>query len=89
MHSKRDTVTSAIINSIKFVLNSLRIKLNEMNLIYAPKFHLLYEHVPFYLEYLNGFYDMGEEAIERWYQMRMRHHAHIKGLRSIAKQKNS
>ena len=32
---------------------------------------------------------MGEDAIERWHQTRMRHHARIKGLRSIAKQKNS
>ena len=32
---------------------------------------------------------MGEDAIERWHQIRMRHYARIKGLRSIARQKNS
>ena len=32
---------------------------------------------------------MGEDAIERWHQIRMRHHARIRSLRSDQRQKNS
>ena len=36
---------------------------------------------------MNRFYDMGEDAIERWHQIQMRHYARIRSLRSIEKQK--
>ena len=36
---------------------------------------------------MNGFFDMGEDAIERWHQTRTRHFARIRSLRSEEKQK--
>ena len=50
---------------------------------------MLYEHVPDMLLKMNGFFDMGEDAIEIWHQTRMHHHARIRSLRSDQRQKNS
>ena len=50
---------------------------------------MLYEHVPKFLLELNGFYEMGDDAIERWHQIRMRHHTRIRPLRSQALQKRN
>ena len=58
-----------------------------MSLSFTPKFHLLHEHTRYYLVNLNDFFDAGEDAIERWCQMRIRHHARIVGLRSADRQK--
>ena len=38
---------------------------------------------------MSGFFDMGEDSIERWHQIRMRRHARIRSLRSAQRQKNS
>ena len=59
-----------------------------MNLSHTPKFHVLHEHTPSIIIEMNGFFDMGEDAIERWHQIRMRHHARIRSLRSAQVQKN-
>ena len=58
-----------------------------MNFSYAPKFHVLHEHILSILQEMNVFFDMGEDAIERWYQVRTRHFARIRSLRSEEKQK--
>ena len=58
-------MTEEKIDMLKCDLNLVRIKWHEMHLSYAPKFHMLYENVPDILLNLNGFYDMGEDAIER------------------------
>ena len=87
LHAKRGTITIDMINVLKSDLDLARIKFMELNLSFTPKFHMLYEHVPKFLLELNGFYDMGEDAIERWHQIRMRHHARIRSLRSQALQK--
>ena len=58
-----------------------------MYLSYAPKFHVLFEHVPGMLHAINGFFDMGEDSIERWHQTRARHDARMRSLRSKEKQK--
>ena len=50
---------------------------------------MLYEHVPDMLFQMNGFFDVDKDDIERWYQIRMRHHARIGSLRSDQRQKNS
>ena len=87
LHAKRNSVTASRLETLKSDLNLVRIKWNEMNLSYTPKFHLLYEHVPGILFELNGFFDMGEDCIERWHQIRMRHYARIRCLRSENLQK--
>jgi len=89
MHSKRGSVTISKVNALKTDLNLLRIKWNEMNLSYTPKFHVLYEHSADLLLEMNGFYDMGEDAIERWHQIRLRHETRIRCLRSLNKQKEN
>lgn len=89
LHAKRGAIAIDMINVLKSDLNLVRIKFKELNLSYTPKFHMLYEHVPKFLLELNGFYDMGEDAIERWHQIRMRHHARIRSLRSQALQKRN
>ena len=58
-----------------------------MHLSYTPKFHVLFEHVPGTLRAMNGFFDMGEDAIERWHQIRTRHDARMRSLRSKERQK--
>jgi len=67
-----------VIDDLKDELNLLRLKWEEMNLSFNPKFHLLYEHTITYLKYLNGFFDLGKDAIERWHQLRMRHFDRIR-----------
>ena len=89
LHSKRGTVTNEKIIELKNDLNLLRVKWKELNLSFTPKFHLLYEHTPHFLQTMNGFFDMGEDAIERWHQIRMRHHARIRSLRSENLQKQN
>ena len=89
LHAKRGTITIDVINVLKSDLNLVRIKFIELNLSFTPKFHMLYEHAPKFLLELNGFYEMGEDAIERWHQIRMRHHARIRSLRSQALQKRN
>ena len=37
---------------------------------------------------MSGFFDVGEDAIERWHQICMRHYARIWSLRSAKVQKN-
>ena len=83
LHSKWGTVTEEKINTLKSDLDLVRIKWNEMNMNSTPKFHTLYEHVPDLLLDMNGFYDMGEDDIERWHQIRMQHYARIRILRSL------
>ena len=61
----------------------------EINLSCTPKFHMLHEHVPNMLLEMNGLFDMGEDTIERWHQIRMCHHARIRTLRSSQRKKNS
>ena len=56
-----------------------------MNLSYTPKFHMLHDHVPDVLFKMNGILHIGEEAIERWHEIRMRHHSRIRALRSDKK----
>ena len=58
-----------------------------MNFNYAPKFHVLHENIPSVLQEMSVFFDMGEDAIERWHQMRTRHFARIRSLRSEEKQR--
>ena len=65
MHSKRGSVTISKVNTLKTDLNLLRIKWNEMNLSYTPKFHVLYEHSADLLLEMDGFYNMDKDAIER------------------------
>ena len=60
-----------------------------MHLSYAPKFHVLYEHTPGILHMMNGSFDMGEDMIERWHQIRVRHQERIRRLRSENMQKNN
>ena len=64
MHSKRGTVTTNIIEVLKLDLNLLRVKWNKMDLSYMPKFHLLHEYEPFYLQNLDRFCKIDEDAIE-------------------------
>ena len=63
LHSKRGEATEDKIEVLKYDLNLARIKWQEMNLSYVPKFHLLYEYVPEILLQMNGFYDMGKDDI--------------------------
>ena len=65
LHAKRGTITINMINVLKSDLDLVRIKFMELNLSFTQKFHMLYEYVPKFLLELNGFYDMGEDAIER------------------------
>ena len=37
----------------------------KMNLSYTPKFHMLHDHVPEIIIQMNGFFEMGEDTIER------------------------
>ena len=85
MHSKQGTVTSNFIATLKSDLNLLRIKCNEMS---KPKFHLVYECVPSYLDVLNGLCGIREDATERQYQERIRHHVRIRTIQSLARQKS-
>ena len=89
LHSKWDTVTEEKINTLKSDLDLVRIKWNEINISFTTKFHVLYEHVPDLLLDMNAFYDMGEDTIERWHQIRMRHYARIRSLRSLNMQKQN
>ena len=57
----------------------------NMDISYTPKFHVSYAHVPDMLFEMYGFFDMGEDAIERWHQTRMDHHTRIRALRSYQK----
>lgn len=61
----------------------------EMNLSYAPKFCILHEYVPNTLLEMNRFFDIAEDAIERWHHIHMHHYARIRALRSAERQKNS
>ena len=65
-----------VLSSIMFLVAADMLT-HEMNVSYAPNFHMLCDHVPDALLKMNGFFDMGEDAIERWHQIRMRHHARI------------
>lgn len=58
-----------------------------MHLSYTPKFHVLFEHVPGILYTMNGFFDMGKDAIEHWHQICTWHNARIRSLRSKERQK--
>ena len=49
---------------------------------------MLHEHTPSILLEMNGFFDVGEDSIGRWHQIRMRHCARIRSLRSAQTQKN-
>ena len=89
LHSKRGDVTEKKIGMLKYDINLVRIKWNEIHLSYVPKFHMLYEHVPDILLNLNGFYDVGEDSIEQWHQISLRHHDWIRFLRSAHKQNHS
>ena len=59
----------------------------EINLSFTSKFHMLHGHVHDVILKMNSFFGMGQDAIERWHQMRMRHHVMIIMLRSDQKQK--
>ena len=74
---------------LKSDLNLIRIVWNEIGLSCTPKFHALNEHSSDILHKLRGFYDMGEDSIERWHQIRLRCHHRIRHLRSIEKQKEN
>lgn len=78
LHSKRGTVSNELIKTLQLDLDLLIIEFIELNLSFTPKFHMLYEHIPNYLMELNGFYDMGEDAIERCHQIRIRHYTCIR-----------
>lgn len=89
LHLKRGFVTTDEIDALKLDLNLVRLKWKEMSLSFMPKFHVLYVHMPDLLLLMNGFKDMGEDAIERWHQICMRHHSRIRLLQSEHKQKNN
>ena len=80
LNSKRGDMKEEKIETLKCDLNLARIKWYEIILGYAPKFHMLYEHVHDISLDLNCFYEMGEDSIEKWHQIRMRHHARIRSL---------
>ena len=65
-----------VFSSLTFSIDANAL-IHEMNNICTPKFHMLHEYVHDALLKMNGFFDMGEDAIERWNQIRMRHHARI------------
>ena len=48
---------------------------------------MLHEHILSILQDMNGVFDMGEDAIERWHQVRTHHFARIRSLRSEENQK--
>ena len=54
-----------MVEEFKVELNLLRIKWNKMNFSFTLKFHLLYEHAADFLCSMNGFFDIGKDAIER------------------------
>ena len=60
-----------------------------MNLSFTLKFYFLYEHDPSILLSISDFYNIEEDAIQRQYQIRVRHYARIESLRSEKKQKEN
>lgn len=85
IHLKRGFVTTDEIDALKSDLNLWK----KINLSFTPKFHMLYEHVPDLLLFMNGFEDLDEDVIERWHQIHIRHHSRITSLQSEHKQKNN
>ena len=88
LHSSRGTASIDKTKALKHDLNLMRIKWIEMGLSFTQKFHVLFEHLPDVLLELDGFYDMGEDAIERWHQMRLKHYARVRNLRNLERQKD-
>ena len=88
LHAKRGSITDEKAN-LKSDLNLTRIVWNEIGLSCTPKFYVLCEHAPDLLRKLSEFYDIGEDAIERLHQIRLRHFARIRNLRIIEKQKEN
>ena len=82
-------MTEEKIEMLKYNLNLVRNKWHEIYLSCTPKRHMLYECDPDILLNLNGFCDVGEDAIVRWYQIRMRRHNRIMSLRSAHNQKQN
>ena len=89
LHSKRGDVTEDKIEVSKHDLKLVRTKWHEMNLSYMPKCQLLYECIPDFFLQMNSFCNMGEDSIERWYQVCMRHHAQTRSIKSFHKQKRN
>ena len=50
---------------------------------------MLFEYLPDVVLELDGFYDMGEDAIERWHQTRLKHYARVRNLRNLERQKDN
>ena len=74
LHSNRREIIEQKNTQIKHDLNLVRIKWMEMDLSYALTFCMIHKHVFDFLLNLNECFDMVEDAIKRWYQIRMRHH---------------
>ena len=85
LHVKIGSITDRKITDLKSDLNLITIVWNEIALSYAPTFHALHEHAPDLLHKLSRFYEMSEDAIQRWHQILLRHCARIRNLRSIEK----
>ena len=77
LQTKCGSAKTCIINELKVELNLLRTKCNEMNFSFTPKFYLLYEHAADFLRGIKRFFDIGEDAVERWYQIRICYHARM------------
>ena len=74
IHSKQETTTSNFMNIIKSDLNLLRIKQYKINLNFISKFYLSCKYALSYLENLNNFCNIEEDAIEKWYQIQIRYY---------------
>ena len=61
--------------------------MQEMNLSYILKFHMLYEHVPNILLEMNSFCNIEQNTIKRYHQICMCHYIRIRLLRSAQRNK--
>jgi hypothetical protein len=82
VNTPRGKVTDQVISDLEELLYVGMGEWKRMGQSATPKWHMLLDHVPDLLKRTGGFVDMGEDAIERSHQRRVRDEARLIRLRN-------
>jgi hypothetical protein len=82
INTKRGQVTDDLIEDLEEQLLVTMREWERMGFSSTPKFHMMLDHVPQILRLTGGFVDMGEDAIERFHQTRVRDESRLIRLRN-------
>ena len=89
LNTKRGCVSDLVISELENHLELARVEWDRVGLSQTPKWHLLLDHIVWLLKQTRGFADMGEDAIERFHQIRVRDETRLIRLRNETIIKNT